>query len=166
MQGSAMSFCQDGIRLLPVEVNALVTVSAYNNPQRQFSGMDTGRAKILIAALGKYANMMDEMATCDVFANTINGMRLTDTMADLAVIAAIASSALGIEPLQRTVWIGEVALTGRIRGRAMIESRLREAQRLGFERVVIPKAAKIKKSDYTGLKIDIIDSVSEIKKLL
>ena len=48
----------------------------------------------------------------------------------------------------------------------MIESRLREAQRLGFERVVIPKAAKIKKSDYTGLKIDIIDSVSEIKKLL
>ena len=166
MQGSAMSFCQDGIRLLPVEVNALVTVSAYNNPQRQFSGMDTGRAKILIAALGKYANMMDEMATCDVFANTINGMRLTDTMADLAVIAAIASSALGIEPLQRTVWIGEVALTGRIRGRAMIESRLREAQRLGFERVVIPKAAKIKKSDYPGLKIDIIDSVSEIKKLL
>ena len=170
IQGSAMSFCQDGIRLLPVEVDALVTVSSYNNPQRQFSGMNSNRARILTAALGKYANMMDMLSTCDVFANTINGMQLTDPLTDLAVIAAIASSALNIEPLKKTAWIGEVALTGLIRGRSMIEGRIREAERLGFERIVMPYGAlkAIDKKTIKNANIELvgIKSVNEIKELL
>lgn len=167
MQGAAMSFCQDGIRLLPVEIDALVAMSAYNNPQRQFSGLDSTRGKILVAALGKYAGMMDIMAQCDVFTSTMNGMRLTDPLTDLAVVASIASSACNIEPLKRTAWFGEVALTGKIRGRSMMEARVREAARLGFERCVLPvHALKALDDKPSGIELTGIDSISEIKDLL
>lgn len=168
ISGSAASFCQDGIRLLPIEVNALVTDSSYNYPQRQFSGMDTSRAKILIAALSKFSNMGNALNSCDVFANTINNMKLTDPMTDLAVVAAIASSALNIEPIMKTAWVGEVSLTGFVRGRSMIENRIREAQRLGFERIVIPEAGynTINVNDFKNIKIKSIKQLAELKKIL
>lgn len=167
MQGAAMSFCQDGIRLLPVEVDALVAVSAYNNPQRQFSGFDSTRGKILVAALGKYANMMDTMSQCDVFTSTMNGMRLTDPLTDLAVVASIASSACNIEPLMKTAWFGEVALTGKVRGRSMMQARVREAARLGFDRCVMPMSAlKALDGKPSGIELEGIDTIGEIKNLL
>lgn len=160
--GSALSIMRDGVRMLPVEIDALAVQSTYSNPQRQFSGMDSSRTKILVAALSKYGD--ERMSSCDVFSSTINGIRLTDPMTDLAVIAGMESSLLGIEPRGRTAWIGEVALTGMIRGRSMIEERVREAERLGFDKVVIPGSARV---DGTyGISIEHMGSISEIKDML
>jgi DNA repair protein RadA/Sms len=164
--GSAMSIMRDGIRMLPVEVNALVVESSYSNPQRQFSGMDSSRAKILVAALSKYADDNNNIAGGDVFANTINGIKITDTMADMAIIASIASSAYSMEPKYRTVWCGEVTLTGRVRGRSMINERVRESIRLGFERIVIPLSCKDMITSHKGIIVDYADTIQDVIKLL
>lgn len=168
IQGAAMTFMQDGIRLLPVEINALVSASPYKNPQRQFFGMDGNRAKILVAALSKYVDMEDILSTNDAFASTINGIKLTDTMTDLAVVAALASSGLGKEPLVRTAWIGEVSLTGRVRGRSLMEGRIRECSRLGIPRAVVPQSAldSFKGALPTGVEVKGISSLSQIPRLL
>lgn len=164
--GSAMSIMRDGIRMLPVEVNALVIESSYSNPQRQFSGMDSSRSKILVAALSKYGDNGGSIVQSDVFANTINGIRISDPMADMAIIASIASSASSLEPKYRTAWVGEVTLTGRIRGRSMINERIREAIRLGFERIVIPTSCMDIVKSYDGIKLDSADTIADVIELL
>lgn len=169
IQGSAVSFCRDGARLLPVEVNALVTKSVYPNPQRQVSGLDLNRSRILIAALGKYANMTDALSVADVFITTMSGLKVSDTSVDLAILAAVMSSVCGIEPAVRTAWVGEVALTGYIKGgTAFLESKIKEAERLGFERIVIPQAAFKQIAGKIKAKIEIvpINKIKDLKSLL
>lgn len=161
MSGSALSIMRDGIRMLPVEIDALVAPPSYANPQRQFSGMDQGKARILIAALSKYGGS-DVVTASDVFASTINGIRISDPMTDLAILAAVLSSAENITPSRKTAWIGEAALTGRIRGRGMMADRIREAGRLGFDRAVIPAGSMDSVPADAGIQIEGIDSISDI----
>ena len=165
MAGSALSIMRDGIRMLPVEVDALVAASSYASPQRQFSGMEQGKARILVAALSKYGRI-GNLATSDVFASTINGIRISDPMTDLAVLAAVVSSAESITPAKKTAWIGEAALTGRIRGRGMMADRIREAERLGFDRAVIPEGSMDSIPADTSISVDGIASISDILNLL
>lgn len=166
--GSALSIMRDGIRMLPVEIDALVTPTGYSNPQRQFSGMDQGKAKILVAALSKYGDSNDAVKGGDVFASTINGIRISDPMTDLAVLASVQSSANNISPVKRTAWVGEATLTGRIRGRSMIAERVAEASRLGFECIVIPEGAKgsVPRSARRGIEIRTIETIGGIFDLL
>lgn len=140
LAGSARAIMNDGGRLLPVEVDALCAPAAYGSPQRQFNGVQAPRGKLLTARLQVSAPelSLDKM---DVFVGMVDSVRAVDPSMDLAIAAAIASSALNEAPRVPTVWVGEVSLTGQIRGRSMINERAAEAARLGFKRIVCSSAA-------------------------
>ena len=140
LAGSARTIINDGGRLLPVEVDALCATAAYGSPQRQFNGLAAQRGRLLTARLLASTPELS-LDKLDVFVGTVDSVKADDAMADLAVVAAIAGSALNQAPRTPTAWIGEVALTGQIRGRSMIEERVAEAARLGMKRAVCSESA-------------------------
>ncbi len=134
--GSAVLCCMEGSRPLLVEVQALVSTSSYGNARRMASGIDQNRLSLLLAVLEKRAglNLMGE----DVFINVAGGMTIDEPAADLAVVAAIASSMRNRPIREGTAVFGEVGLAGEIRGTSQGALRLREAAQMGFTRVIVP----------------------------
>jgi DNA repair protein RadA/Sms len=134
--GSAVLCCMEGSRPLLVEVQALVSSTSYGNARRMASGIDQNRLSLLLAVLEKRAglNLLGE----DVFINVAGGLSVDEPAADLAVVAAVASS-LRNRPIRAgTAVFGEVGLAGEVRGAAQPALRLREAAQMGFTRVVVP----------------------------
>jgi DNA repair protein RadA/Sms len=134
--GSAVLATLEGSRPVLVEIQALVSRSALAMPRRTAIGLDPGRVALLLAVLEKRARM--PVHDQDVFLNVAGGLRVDEPAADLAVVAAVASSARGM-PLARDVVVwGEVGLTGEVRSAARAEARVREAVRQGFGSCVLP----------------------------
>jgi len=132
--GAAVCAVRNGSRIFLVEVQALVAPSRYGTPQRVVQGVDGKRVALLAAILEKRAGL--DLAGCDVFVKVAGGGRLDDPAADLAILAALASS-LREKPLPGgTLVLGEVGLTGEVRSAAAEAERLREAVRHGFTRAV------------------------------
>jgi DNA repair protein RadA/Sms len=134
--GSAVLCCMEGSRPLLVEVQALVSTSSYGNAKRMASGIDQNRLSLLLAVLEKRAglNLLGE----DVFINVAGGMTVDEPAADLAVVAAVASS-LRNRPIRAgTAVFGEVGLAGEVRSAPQAALRLREAAQMGFTRVIVP----------------------------
>lgn len=155
LAGSARTIINDGGRLLPVEVDALCAPAAYGSPQRQFNGVQAPRGKLLTARL-QVSSPELELDKMDVFVGMVDSVRAADPSSDLAIAAAIAGSALDQASSEPTVWVGEVSLTGQIRGRSMIEERAAEAARLGFKRIVCSSAAASAISAKTRKRIEVI----------
>ncbi len=133
--GSAVCAVKNGSRTFLVEVQALVSPSRYGTPQRVVQGVDNKRVALLAAILEKRAGL--DLGGCDVFVKVAGGGRMEDPGADLAIMAALASS-LREKPIPLdTLVLGEVGLTGEVRRVADMESRLREAGRHGFRRVIM-----------------------------
>jgi len=134
--GSAVLCCMEGSRPLLVEVQALVSTSSFGNARRMASGIDQNRLSLLLAVLEKRAglNLMGE----DVFINVAGGMTIDEPAADLAVVAAVASSMRNRPIQQGTAVFGEVGLAGEIRGTTQGVLRLREAAQMGFTRCIVP----------------------------
>jgi DNA repair protein RadA/Sms len=134
--GSAVLCCIEGSRPILVEVQALVSSATFGNARRTALGLDQGRLALLLAVLDKRAGL--NLATDDVFVNVAGGVSVEEPAADLAVLAAVASS-LRNRPIQGdTVIFGEVGLAGEVRGATQAAMRVREAQQLGFTRCVMP----------------------------
>lgn len=135
--GSAVLCCIEGSRPLLVEVQALVSTSTYGNARRMASGIDQNRLALLLAVLEKRAglNLLGE----DVFVNIAGGMTVEEPAADLAVVAAVASSFRNRAIRQGTAVFGEVGLAGEIRGAPQAALRVREAAQMGFTRIVVPE---------------------------
>lgn len=165
LSGTALSFISEGVRQIPVEIQALVAETTAANPRRQFTGVSYNRGQIVCAILDKFCNT--KLYDHDVFVNTISGLRVSDPLADLGCAGAIFSSAFNRRCRKLTMFAGELSLTGQVRGSFMMESKIREAQRLGFERIVIPKGAlnsvHIKKPK---IEICSISSVKELGKFI
>jgi DNA repair protein RadA/Sms len=141
--GSIVLATQEGTRPLLVEVQALVDQSHLSNPRRVCVGLDQNRLAMLLAVLHRHAGV----ATYDqdVFVNVVGGVRITETAADLAILAATLSS-LRNRPLGKDlVAFGEVGLAGEVRPVQRGQERIREAAKLGFKRVLIPAANMPKK---------------------
>jgi DNA repair protein RadA/Sms len=134
--GSAVLCCMEGSRPLLVEVQALVSSSSYGNAKRMASGIDQNRLSLLLAVLEKRAglNLLGE----DVFINVAGGMTVDEPAADLAVVAAVASSLRNRPIRQGTAVFGEVGLAGEVRGAPLAALRLREAAQMGFTRCIVP----------------------------
>ena len=134
--GSAVLCCMEGSRPLLVEVQALVSTTSYGNARRMASGVDGNRLALLLAVLEKRAglNLLGE----DVFVNVAGGMTVDEPAADLAVIAAVASSVRNRPVKQGTAVFGEVGLAGEIRGATQAPLRVREAAQMGFSRCILP----------------------------
>jgi DNA repair protein RadA/Sms len=122
---------------LLVEVQALVSTSMYGNAQRMASGIDRNRLTLLLAVLEKRAGL--NLVAEDVFVNIAGGLTVDEPAADLAVVAAIASSVRNRPLRERTAVFGEVGLAGEVRGTTQGPLRVREAAQLGYTRVVLPQ---------------------------
>ena len=150
--GTAIVATIEGTRPLLIEVQALVTPTGYSNPQRTATGFDYRRLQMIIAVLEKRLGI--NFREVDVFVNIAGGMTLNDPAVDLAIASALVSS-LRDNPLENDMIImGEIGLTGEVRPISSIEQRLFEIQKLGFSKVILPKAnvAKLSRS-FEGLTI-------------
>lgn len=130
MPGAIIAVTMEGLRPLMVEVQALVSVSAFGTPQRSATGFDPRRLSMLLAVLEKKAGL--RLSNRDVFLNITGGIRIDDPAVDLAVVTAVFSSYFDL-PISRSIcFAGEVGLAGEIRPVNRIEQRISEAQKLGF----------------------------------
>ena len=155
--GSCLTVTAEGSRALILEVQALVSTSNHPNPKRSATGFDTNRLNMLLALLEKKIDL--PLNTYDVFINISGGIKVKESSADLAVIAAIISSFRNRPISKETVFIGEVSLTGEIKDVFSIETRLKEASSCGIQKAVIATKPK-------GIKDIKCFEVDEVSKML
>jgi len=137
LSGIAIAASVEGMRPLLIEVQALVTQSVYGTPQRTVSGFDLRRLQLLLAVLEKRGGF--HFGTKDVFLNIAGGLKVEDPSIDLAVLSALLSSFEDVPLPQQVCFAGEVGLSGEIRAVNRIEQRILEAEKLGFEKIIISK---------------------------
>lgn len=137
LSGVSVAATMEGMRPLLVEVQALVTPSVYGTPQRTASGFDNRRLQLLLAVLEKRGGF--HFGTKDVFINITGGLRIEDPALDLAMVCALLSSYEDIPLPRNVVFAGEVGLSGEVRAVNRIEQRIAEAEKLGFEKIIISK---------------------------
>ncbi len=146
--GSVVLCCVEGSRPILVEVQALVSTTSYGLPRRMAVGIDQNRLTLLLAVLEKRAGI--HLVSDDVHVNIAGGMAIEEPAADLAVLAAVASSLRNRPIGQGTAVFGEVGLGGEVRGVPQAGLRLREAEQMGFSRIVLPTANVDGTGDGTG----------------
>jgi DNA repair protein RadA/Sms len=157
--GSAIAVTMEGTRPLLVEVQALTNHTNFGNPRRTSNGLDFNRLLIVIAVLTRRTGM--NLIEQDVIANVIGGLQIDEPAADLAMAAAIASSFRDIPVKADTVLIGEIGLSGELRQASQMNSRLKEAEKLGFKTAVVPHRMKAAEPYPTGLQVIEVRSVRE-----
>ena len=135
--GSAIAVTMEGTRPILVEIQGLTNPTTFGNPRRTPNGIEFNRLLLITAVLSRRAglNLTDQ----DVFVNVVGGLKISEPAADLAVAAAIASSAKDIPVKADTILIGEIGLSGEIRMASRMSERLGEAAKLGFKSAIIPK---------------------------
>ena len=135
--GSAVVVSMEGTRPILVELQALMTPTMYGNAKRTSSGLDHNRVSLIIAVLEKRANLM--LQNQDAYLKATGGVRLDEPAIDLAMAMAIASSYRDTEIAPTDCFVGEIGLTGEVRRVNRIEDRIKEAAKLGFKRIFVPK---------------------------
>ena len=153
LSGTAVCAMLDGMRPFLFEVQALVSSAAYGTPQRSATGFDVRRLNMLLAVLEKRAGYF--FGNLDVYVNIVGGIALRDTACDLSVCLSMVSSLLDRPVSDKLIAIGEVGLGGEGRRVPNLEQRLHEAERIGFERAVVPKHSlnHLNPADYPGMKL-------------
>lgn len=165
LSGVAIAAAIEGMRPFLIETQALVSTSAYATAMRSTTGFEQRRLNMLLAVLEKKVGF--KLAQKDVFLNIAGGLKVSDPAMDLAVMAAILSSNMDMPLPALTCMTGEVGLSGEIRPVSRLEQRIREAEKLGFERILIPNVS-LKSLDQKRLKIQLcpVSRVDEAFRLL
>ena len=164
LSGVSVACMMEGNRPILIEVQALVSTAAYGTPQRTANGFDTKRLNMILAVLEKRCGF--RLASKDVFLNIAGGIRVDDPAIDLAVVVAILSSNIDIPVPKKTVFCGEVALTGEVRIVSKLDQRIQEALKLGYEQIYIPKSNKSQELIISGIKIEQNSSIIQTVKSL
>ena len=141
LSGHAIAATVEGIRPLMIEVQALVSSAVYGTPQRSSTGFNAKRLNMLLAVLEKRAGFA--LGSKDVFINITGGINVEDPALDMAVIAALLSSYHDVPIAQNICFAAEIGLSGEIRPVARAEIRIQEAEKLGYESIVISKFSKL-----------------------
>ena len=162
--GVAVVSAIEGTRPILLEVQSLVTPTGYNVPQRTSNGFDYKRLQMILAVLEKKLGIVFRQN--DVFVNIAGGMYLNDISVDLGIAAAICSSFREKPIDQKTVLIGEVGLTGEVRSVSGIEQRVSEAEKLGFEKVLLPRLSFEKLSKKFKIELVPVERMSQALSLL
>ena len=145
--GAAVFAGIEGTRPILVEIQALVAPSALGTPRRAVVGWDGARLAMLLAVLDARCGV--SFSQMDVYLNVAGGLKIADPAADLAAAAALLSSRSGVALEKDNVFFGEISLSGAIRAPSHMTSRLKEAQKLGFARAVIPASGEVDESVLT-----------------
>ncbi len=162
--GSIVVASIEGTRPILVELQALTATSVFGMPRRTANGIDYNRLTLLIAVLEKRTGL--PLGNQDVYLNIVGGIKINEPALDLGIILAVSSSFKNIPISNDVIAIGEVGLTGEVRSVNQIEKRIKEAEKLGFKKCIIPESnKKLLKDTY---KLDIIDvqNISEAMRCL
>ncbi len=149
--GSIVTVSMEGTRPLLVEIQALVSGTKYGSGRRMTQGFDQNRTSLLIAVIEKQLGF--QLAADDVFVNVAGGIEIDEPAADLGVVAAIASSFRNLQIPPETAVFGEVGLTGEVRGVLQASARAREAQTLGFKKLILPESNKKGLEKLLGIRV-------------
>lgn len=165
LSGIAIAATIEGMRPLLIETQALVTQSVYGTPQRTVSGFDLRRLQLLLAVLEKRGGF--HFGVKDVFVNIAGGLKIEDPSIDLAIVCALLSSYEDVPLPQHICFAGEVGLSGEIRAVNRIEQRIAEAEKLGFEKIIVSKYnAKSLPKQKTNIEIIALGKVEEVYQYL
>jgi len=168
LSGIAIAATMEGLRPLLVEVQALVTQSVYGTPQRTVSGFDLRRLQLLLAVLEKRGGFHFGMK--DVFLNIAGGLKIEDPSLDLAVLCALLSSFEDIALPSQICFAGEIGLSGEIRAVDRVGQRIAEAQKLGFEKIIVSKynrkGPEKQRTKQTGIEVVTMGRVEELYRYL
>ncbi|MBE5997202.1 MAG: DNA repair protein RadA [Lachnospiraceae bacterium] len=159
----AVVTCQvEGSRPILLEIQALVSRTSFNIPRRTATGMDYNRVNLLIAVLEKRIGC--DLSSFDAYVNIAGGIRIGEPSADLAVILALLSSYTDKEIGDRVMVFGEVGLSGEVRAVTQAAARVQEAKKLGFEKVIMPKANLKNVKEISGIDLIAVNTVKEAVK--
>jgi len=161
LSGISIGVILEGNRPLLIEVQSLVSVSSYGNPQRSSTGFDQKRLNMLLAVLEKRGGF--RMGTQDVFLNITGGLKVEDPSLDLAICISMVSSYEDQPISSKICFAGEVGLGGEVRAVHKIENRISEAEKLGFEEIFVSKYnLKSIKSEQFNIKVRPVAKLDEI----
>ncbi|WP_339610202.1 DNA repair protein RadA [uncultured Planktosalinus sp.] len=163
LSGNAIAATLEGIRPLLIEIQALVSTAVYGTPQRTTTGYNAKRLNMILAILEKRAGF--RLGAKDVFLNITGGISVDDPAIDLAVVAAILSSNEDISLPKDICFAAEVGLAGEIRPVARIEQRILEAEKLGFNTIMVSKYCKIPKLN-SGISVQKVSKIEEVVSYL
>ena len=165
LSGIAIAATIEGIRPLLIETQALVTQSVYGTPQRTVSGFDLRRLQLLLAVLEKRGGF--HFGVKDVFINIAGGIKVEDPSIDLAIVCALLSSYEDVPMPPHICFAGEVGLSGEIRAVNRIEQRIAEAEKLGFEKIIVSKySSKSLSKLKMSIEVVALGKVEEVYKYL
>jgi len=155
--GAAVFGGMEGTRPVAVEIQALVVPSTLGTPRRAIVGWDNARLSMVLAVLEAHCGV--KLGGHDVYLNVAGGYRISEPAADMAVAAALVSSLAGVPLPAQSVYFGEISLSGSTRPVSHTPSRVKEAEKLGFGRVILPKGSTISKSGKSSINssLDLIE---------
>lgn len=166
LSGVAIAATMEGIRPMLVETQALVSSAVYGTPQRSSTGFDLRRLSMLLAVLEKRCGF--RLGAKDVFLNIAGGIKVEDPAIDLAVICAVLSSNEDMAIPGKICFAAEVGLSGEIRPVTRIEQRISEAEKMGFEQIIVSKynLKGLDKQRLKGIKVHAVSKVEEVFQIL
>ena len=164
LSGVSIAATMEGMRPMLIEVQALVSTAAYGTPQRSSTGFDAKRLNMLLAVMEKRCGF--KLGAKDVFLNIAGGIKVDDPAIDLAVVAAVLSSNADIAIAKNIALSAEVGLSGEVRPVNRIDQRIHEAEKLGFDKIIISKYNK--GIDQKNFEIELImcGKITEVVKAL
>jgi DNA repair protein RadA/Sms len=159
ISGSVVVPVLEGTRTLLVEVQGLVTQTSFGIPARRAEGVSVNRVSLLLAVMEKRARMI--LGGSDVFVNVVGGIRADEPAVDLGIVVSIASSFRDLPLDSGTCVMGEVGLGGEVRGIIRAEDRIREAARMGFEKIILPTVSITESVKKLPVKLIGVNTISE-----
>ncbi|MEK7653064.1 MAG: DNA repair protein RadA [Patescibacteria group bacterium] len=161
VSGSAATVTIEGLRPFLVEVQALASRTSFGYPQRRATGFDLNRLQMITAVIAKIAKL--NLANHDIYLNVAGGLKIKETAIDLAVAAAIISAFLEKPIEKKTLFLGEVGLNGEVRSVPQMEKRIKEAVKLGFDKIIAPPDRNFKTATQNILTIN---NVGELVRII
>jgi DNA repair protein RadA/Sms len=162
--GSAISVNLEGTRPIILEIQGLTSPTSFGNPRRTANGVDFNRLLLITAVLTRRVGV--KLSEQDILVNVVGGLKVSEPATDLAIAAALTSSMRDLPIPQNTALIGEVGLSGELRSVPQTALRLKEAAKLGFERVVLPTGQKPKGPSDNDLELHTVRSLKAAFKYL
>lgn len=164
LSGVAIASTMEGLRPMLIEIQALVSTAAYGTPQRSSTGFDNKRLNMLLAVLEKRCGF--KLGAKDVFLNIAGGIKVDDPAIDLAVVAAVMSSNADL-PISKDICLAaEIGLSGELRPVTRLEQRINEAEKLGFQKMIISKFNKGLEKKNFNIEIITCARIEEVIRVL
>ncbi|MCF8111802.1 MAG: DNA repair protein RadA [Desulfobacteraceae bacterium] len=162
--GSVVTACMEGTRPILVEIQALISGSGYGNPRRTVLGLDYNRVSLLVAVMEKKLGL--HVGGQDIFMNVAGGVKISEPAVDLGIIAAVASSFIDRPVPEGMLLLGEVGLTGEVRGISHLMQRIAEVEKMGFTRCVVPKNSLKQAGSPDNIELIGIRRLAEVMEIL